>query len=73
MTSPFEDAAILVVDGRGSNKQTQSLFMGQANTIELVEMTDTLGIGLLYAAMTQHIEFGLLQEGKTMGLAVWRL
>ena len=69
MTSPFEDAAILIVDGRGSNQQTQSLFMGRKNSIELIEMTDTLGIGLLYSAMTQHIGFGLLQEGKTMGLA----
>ena len=69
MTSPFENAAILIVDGRGSNQQTQSLFMGRGNSIELIEMTDTLGIGLLYAAMTQHLGFGLLQEGKTMGLA----
>lgn len=69
MTSPFEDAAILIVDGRGSSKQTQSLFMGRGNSVEFIEMTDTLGIGLLYAAMTQHIGFGLLQEGKTMGLA----
>lgn len=69
MTAPFEDAAILIVDGRGSNRQTQSLFMGRGNSIELIEMTDTIGIGLLYAAMTQHIGFDLLQEGKTMGLA----
>ena len=69
MTSPFDEAAILIVDGRGSNQQTQSLFIGRDNSIELIEMTDTIGIGLLYAAMTQYIGFGLLQEGKTMGLA----
>lgn len=69
MTSPFEDAAILIVDGRGSNQQTQSLFLGTKNSIELIEMTNALGIGLLYAAVTQHIGFGVLQEGKTMGLA----
>lgn len=69
MTSPFEEAAILIVDGRGSNKQTQSLFIGSGNSIKFIEGTDTIGIGLLYAAMTQHIGFGNLQEGKTMGLA----
>jgi carbamoyltransferase len=73
MTSPFEEAAILIVDGRGSRKQTQSLFWGRGNSIEKIEMTDTIGIGLLYAAMTQHIGFGLLEEGKTMGLAPFAL
>lgn len=69
MTSPFEEAAILIVDGRGSKRQTQSLFVGSGNSIKFIEGTDTIGIGLLYAAMTQHIGFGNLQEGKTMGLA----
>ncbi|MEX0346022.1 MAG: carbamoyltransferase [Rhizobiaceae bacterium] len=68
-TSPFEDAAILIIDGRGSDKQTQSLFVGSGNSVEFVEGTDKIGIGLLYAAMTQHVGFGNLQEGKTMGLA----
>jgi len=69
MTSPFEEAAILIVDGRGSRKQTQSLFIGSGNSITFVESTDSIGIGLLYSAMTKHIGFGSLQEGKTMGLA----
>lgn len=69
MTSPFEDAAILIIDGRGSQKQTQTLFIGSGNSIEFVEGTNKIGIGLLYAAITQHVGFGNLQEGKTMGLA----
>ena len=68
-TSPFEEAAILVIDGRGSDRKTQSLYSGQGSQVELIEDTAEIGIGLLYAAMTQHIGFGLLQEGKTMGLA----
>ena len=68
-SSPFAEAAILIVDGRGSDKETQSLFVGGAKGIELVESTSAIGIGLLYAAVTQVIGFGLLQEGKTMGLA----
>lgn len=68
-SSPFESAAVLIVDGRGSEKETQSLFMANSEGIELVESTTKVGIGLLYAAVTQAIGFGLLQEGKTMGLA----
>jgi carbamoyltransferase len=68
-SSGYEAAAILVVDGRGSDKETQSLFVAEGMTIKLVASTTVIGIGLLYAAVTQAIGFGLLQEGKTMGLA----
>ena len=68
-SSPFASAAILIVDGRGSEKETQSLFFGTRDGIELLESTNAVGIGLLYASVTQAIGFGLLQEGKTMGLA----
>lgn len=67
--STFSEAAILVVDGRGSDKETQSLFIGRDNEIRLIEKSTDIGIGLLYASITQLIGFGLLQEGKTMGLA----
>ena len=68
-TSSFETAAVLIVDGRGSEKETQSLFLAAQDHIELIESTKTIGIGLLYAAVTQAVGFDLLQEGKTMGLA----
>jgi carbamoyltransferase len=68
-SSPFDSAAVLIIDGRGSEKETQSLFMASRDGIELIESTKKIGIGLLYAAVTQAIGFGLLQEGKTMGLA----
>lgn len=68
-SSNFGSAAILIVDGRGSEKETQSLFLAGPEGIELVESTTVIGIGLLYAAVTHAIGFGLLQEGKTMGLA----
>jgi carbamoyltransferase len=67
--SGFDSAAVLIVDGRGSDKETQSLFTASPDGIDLVESTSRIGIGLLYAAVTQAIGFGLLQEGKTMGLA----
>lgn len=69
-SSKFKDAAILVVDGRGSAGETQSLYYGNVNEgITLIDKTKKIGIGLLYAAVTQAIGFKLLQEGKTMGLA----
>jgi len=68
-SSGFDSAAILIVDGRGSDRETQSLFIAHDRKIELLASTSTIGIGLLYAAVTQAIGFGLLQEGKTMGLA----
>lgn len=69
-SSRFTRAAVLVIDGRGSDRETQSLYIADASGgIELIEKTDCIGIGLMYAAVTQKIGFGLLQEGKTMGLA----
>src|SRR5438046_1634176 len=68
-SSPFDSAAVLIVDGRGSEKQTQSVFIATQESVVLIESTNVIGIGLLYAAVTQAIGFGLLQEGKTMGLA----
>ena len=68
-TSGFRSSAILVIDGRGSNNETQSLFYYDGREINLLEKSDCIGIGLLYAAVTQAIGFKLLQEGKTMGLA----
>lgn len=68
-SSNFASAAVLIIDGRGSEKETQSLFLATRESIDLVESTKVIGIGLLYAAVTHAIGFGLLQEGKTMGLA----
>lgn len=68
-SSSFEKSAILIVDGRGSELETQSLFVGDGDGIQLIASTKQIGIGLMYAAVTQAIGFGLLQEGKTMGLA----
>lgn len=68
-SSSFPEAAVLIVDGRGSKYETQSLFHATADGIKLIDRTTTIGIGLLYAAVTHAIGFGLLQEGKTMGLA----
>lgn len=68
-SSGFKKSAVLVVDGRGSENETQSLFVADDFGIECIASTSTIGIGLLYSAVTQSVGFKLLQEGKTMGLA----
>ncbi len=75
-TSPFEEAAVLVVDGRGSNlngrgsqPETQTLWIGSGNKLTLLEQSERTGIGALYEAVTEHLGFGFLEAGKTMGLA----
>jgi len=69
-SSKFKRSAILIIDGRGSDQETQSLYIGDIDSgIKLIASTTTIGIGLLYAAVTHEIGFGHLQEGKTMGLA----
>lgn len=75
-TSPFKEAAILIVDGRGSLIQgsagafeTQTLWFASDNRLELVEESSCIGIGLAYEAITRYLGFGFLEAGKTMGLA----
>lgn len=68
--SPFEESAVLVVDGRGSDKETQSIYVAsRKNGVRLLEKSDNLGLGILYATITAKIGFGILNEGKTMGLS----
>ena len=62
-------ATILIIDGRGSLNETQSLFYAKDNKIKLLYKSDKIGIGLLYATITEEIGFKILEEGKTMGLA----
>lgn len=66
-SSGFDEAAILIVDGRGSDGETQSLYHGP--DFECIAKTHQIGIGLLYSTVTKAIGFQVLEEGKTMGLA----
>lgn len=75
--SPYEDAAILVVDGRGSHVhdsgksgyETVTFGYGNGNRIELLGKVLNHSLGHFYEAVTIGIGFGALEEGKTMGLA----
>lgn len=68
--SPFDQAAILTVDGVGE-WSTSCLGMGRGNRIELTrEMRFPHSLGLLYSAFTYHAGFRVNSgEYKLMGLA----
>jgi len=68
--SPFEEAAILVLDGR-AEKQTSLLAVGRGTKVEkLAEVRFPHSLGLFYGTITQHLGFkpdG--DEWKVMALA----
>tara|TARA_B100000989_G_C19529422_1_gene468782 strand:+ start:1403 stop:3616 length:2214 start_codon:yes stop_codon:yes gene_type:complete len=69
-SSNFKSSAILIVDGNGSDLETNSFFLGKGNKIKLLENYKYYGIGAAYGAVTNQIlNFGTGGEGKTMGLA----
>jgi carbamoyltransferase len=69
-TSPFDDAAILTIDGVGE-WATTSIGIGKGNHIELIEQLHfPHSIGLLYSAFTAWLGFEINEgEYKVMGMA----
>ena len=68
--SPFEEAAILTMDGVGE-WATSSIAVGRSNKIELIkELRFPHSLGLLYSAFTYYLGFKVNSgEYKVMGLA----
>ena len=68
--SPFEEAAILIMDGVGE-WATTSIGIGKKNKIQIVkEINYPHSLGLLYSAFTQYLGFKVNSgEYKVMGLA----
>jgi carbamoyltransferase len=68
--SPFEDAAILTIDGAGE-WTTAMLAHGNGNRIEKLSTIDTpYSLGAFYQAVSRHLGFALIEgPGKLMGLA----
>jgi carbamoyltransferase len=68
--SPFDEAAILTIDGVGE-WATASIGIGKENSIELIrELHWPDSLGLLYSAFTYHTGFKVNSgEYKVMGLA----
>lgn len=77
--SPFSEAAILVIDGKGSRvalndqigEETVTLAVGQGLKIEVIDKHISNSVGHFYEAVTMGLGFSALEEGKTMGLAPW--
>jgi carbamoyltransferase len=72
LVSPFEEAAILTVDGVGEDVTT-SLHHGRASHIQhLCSQHYPHSLGLLYAAVTAYLGFEVNEgEQKVMGLAAF--
>jgi carbamoyltransferase len=68
--SPFDEAAILTIDGVGE-RATASFGMGRGNSIELThQLVFPHSLGLLYSALTYYTGFRVNSgEYKVMGLA----
>jgi carbamoyltransferase len=77
LASPFEEAAIMVVDGQGvpldrtgGDQLSGCLAFGKGSSIEtLSDLSVDHSLGGMYAAFTKKIGFATNEEGKTMGLA----
>ncbi len=69
-TSGFKNSAILIVDGNGTDLETNSFYEGRNNKIRLIDKYKGRGIGILYNVITKDcLNLGTGGEGKTMGLA----
>jgi carbamoyltransferase len=67
--SPFEEAAVLVLDGHG-DETAQSAYIGSGNRLQRLwqsEVSDSLGF--LYMAVTAYLGFAPFSEGTVMALA----
>jgi carbamoyltransferase len=74
--SPFEKALILVIDGQGNQKDTESYYIGEGQNIIKIGGNDNeqkipIGIGRTYEAFTNFIGWTDQEAGKTMGLAAF--
>lgn len=71
-SSPYDDSAVLVVDGVGEHSSTTT-WHAQGSRLSALESIDfPHSLGLLYAAMTAWLGFAVNEgEYKVMGLAAW--
>jgi carbamoyltransferase len=67
--SPFEEAAVLVMDGYGDDSAT-SAYAGRGNRLDPLWQRGFFdSLGALYTAMTMHLGFKPFEEGTVMALA----
>jgi len=67
--SPFEEAAVLVMDGYGDETAT-SAYTGSGNRLQRLWQSNFFdSLGMLYACVTKYLGFGRFEEGTVMALA----
>jgi carbamoyltransferase len=67
--SPFEEAAVLVMDGYG-DETAQSAYAGAGNRLESLWRSNFFdSLGMFYTCVTQYLGFKLFEEGTVMALA----
>jgi carbamoyltransferase len=67
--SPFDEAAVLVMDGHG-DETAQSAYAGKGNRLERLWMSEVYdSLGFLYTAVTAYLGFKPFAEGTVMALA----
>jgi carbamoyltransferase len=67
--SPFEEAAVLVLDGYGDVSAT-SVYLGRGNRLECRWRGGFFdSLGMLYTLVTRHLGFNHFEEGTVMALA----
>ena len=67
--SPFEEAAVLVMDGYGDDTSTSG-YIGQGTRIERVWQSHFFdSLGMLYTCVTEYLGFKVFEEGTVMALA----
>ena len=79
LSSPFDDAAILTIDGVGESLErlqgkmiSTTLADGQGERVTVLEeMTFPDSVGTMYSSVTKHLGFREEQEGNTMALAAF--
>ncbi len=74
--SPFKEAFVVVIDGLGNNKDTESYFLANSNGIKKVGGNDSArsiykGIGRAYEVFTNFCGWSAQEAGKTMGLSAY--
>lgn len=69
--SPFDEAAVLVMDGFGDDAST-STYVGRGNRLERLWSTGIFNsLGIVYTFVTQYLGFKFSDEGKVMALAAF--
>ena len=67
--SPFEEAAVLVMDGHG-DETAQSAYIGSGNRLQRLWQSEVFdSLGFLYTAATAYLGFKPFAEGTVMALA----